>query len=265
MRKYLMLFQNYYATNLEYRTNLITLILWELIGIGTVAILWLSIYRTNSEIGGLNFSHTISYYLLVPLLGFITHVHDSNRLGREIRKGQLSSQLIKPYKIWFASLMYTIAEKINFLTFIFPLYILILIWLNNYFEVGLFTVNSIFTALIIAILGFILHYVIDLSLTWLTFWVDEIWAFRHFKNVVLGILGGVSFPFDFVPQQFRNIIELFPFKFLYYIPISYLLQNRSPSHLLPDLLEIIIWTTAISLIAWKLWQKGIKKYGAYGN
>lgn len=264
MKKYFGLFKNYFSSGLEYRSNLIGLVVLQLIGVGTVLFLWVAAFRSQDSIAGFSLLQVGLYYLLVPLVGFITQVQLSGQLGFEIKDGIFSNYLLKPYNIGFAALMRTLAEKANQLMILLPLYFCVIFIISAIMGGIGFTIKGIIAAAIIAVFGFFLHFILDLTLCWLAFWMGDIWSFQHFKVIVFGILAGVSFPFEFLPRELRTLFEFLPFKYLYYIPLSYLLNKRGLDSLAADLTQILVWGGLIFLLSIYLWKKGLKAYEAYG-
>ncbi|MCA9389856.1 ABC-2 family transporter protein [candidate division WWE3 bacterium] len=265
MQKYLGIFRNYFSSSLEYRSNLIGLIIKEMIGMGVILVLWVTIYQSEETVGGYSLIKTVHYYVLVPFIGIITQVQLSNELGKEIKDGLLSSHLTKPYKLWIGSFMRVLAEKIFTLSMVLPLYILLIIGLDRFFDASLLSMRGVLLGLMICLAGFILHFFLDLAITWLAFWTDDVWSFKHFKDIIFGVLGGVSFPFEFLTPGLQALFHLLPFKFMYYIPLSYMLGDRGADHLVMDLLGITVWIGIMISIAFALWQMGVRKYGAYGG
>lgn len=265
MRKYLGILKNSFSSALEYRSNLAGLVLGQLVGMGVIVVLWLSVYQTEEQVGGFSLAQTVHYYVLVPFIGMVTSVKLSELLGQEIKDGLLSTHLIKPYNLWANAFMRALSVKIYTLAVIGPLYVLLLVLLFYLFDQSILTFWGVVVGTTIALFGFLLHYFLDIGISWLAFWTDDIWAFKHFKSVILGILGGVSFPFEFLPSHLQVLFDLLPFKYLYYVPLSYMLGNRDSDLLLHDLVDMGLWMMIFFLIAQFLWRLGIKKYGAYGG
>jgi len=263
MRKYLQLFKNYQAESWEYRANIVGGIVSELIGIISALIFWLAIYKSNTQIAGYTLNKVIFYYLLMPLIGSITSVWISNKVGSEIKSGFFTNYLIKPNKPILNILTHTFAYKFNYLATTVPVYLIFLIGFS-FFSTIRFSGINILMGLLMAISGFFIHCLMDLAISWLGFWVDDVWSFQHFKNFIFAIFGGVAFPFDFLPSSMRLIFELLPFKFFYYIPASYINNQRSFSYLFSDILSLCLWGTLFYLIGIKLYSAGIKKYAAFG-
>ena len=265
MHKYFALFKTNLALAIEYRSNLIGIIVTDLVGFASIAVLWLSVFRTQSTLGGLTMSDTVLYYLFVPLIGFITQVNMAENVASEIRKGILSTHLLKPQNIWLQYIVKWVAAKVNALIVITPVYILVFLVVGAVYPTHKFSFTLIGVAVIIGLLAFVLSILMDLFFAWTGFWLDDIWWFRHFKYIIFGVLGGASFPFEFLPHFLRTVVDILPLKFMYYVPIQYLLGNRPLSMIPIDLLNIALWGGLIFACAQILWMKGITKYEAYGN
>lgn len=265
MKKYLGLFKNFFASAIEYRAYLIGLMILELISLGSTVILWFAVYSSNNEVGGYNFNDAILYYLAVPFIGSITQVFISDKLSKEIRQGILSNYLLKPYRVWLGAFVDVIANKINYLMLILPIYVGVVLFYFAKTGQG-FNINNLLTGVLVALAAFLMHFVLDLMITWLSFWTHDIWCFVHVKNIIFSIFGGVSFPFDFLSAGLRSVFEFLPFKYLFYIPISYMLGKRAGIEvLLRDLGGMLAWTLLFILIGAFLWEKGLKKYESFGN
>lgn len=237
----------------------------ELIGISGTLILFSSIYSSGGSIAGFNFKQTLLYYLLIPLAGFITMVGVSNELPDEIKNGKFSKYLVKPLNIWFYCFASAISSKVNLLLFSTPFY---LIALTIYFQISkadLFSIDRVLLFIFMALLAFIMHFFLDMVVTWMAFWVDDVWSFRHFKLILFTFFGGVSFPLSFLPVMWRQIVDVLPFKYFYYVPVTYLIGKEQVNNLYFDILQIFLWSTIFLLIGLLLWRKGIKKYESYGN
>jgi ABC-2 type transport system permease protein len=266
MRKYAKLLSNFTQVSFTYRSNIIGSILAEAIFTSSVLMLWVSVFRSNQTVGGLKVNEIILYFLFVPFFGYLTKTNQASKISREIKRGVLSNQLIKPYTIFVSNFVETIGFKINYFVFIIPIYcfILILFFLKN---PGVqITWQGVAITIIFSILSFILNFIAELSIAYSAFWLDEIWALDHIKTILLWLFGGVTFPFELLSTQLRIWFDLLPFKFTYYIPISYLLGNRNPEeYLLFDIAVFAFWCSIFTFLAIVLWRKGIRRYGAYGN
>lgn len=265
MKKYTRLFATYFASSIAYRADLLSTVFLEAISVSSVVILWTAIFRTQHMVASYSFGQTVSYYLAVPVIGFMTQVVVSDRLSREIRTGAFSNYLLRPLTFWRASLTGVLATKLNYLVLVSPIIAGVFLYLHLSGAVRL-SLASLLSALLIAVLAFIFHFVLDLSIAFGAFWLDDVWAFAHIKNILFSVLGGLSFPLDFVTGPLKSMLSFLPFQYLYYVPVSYLLGRRAGIDILAeDAVKLLAWTMAAACLAALLWRFGVRKYGAYGR
>lgn len=266
MGKYVKMFKNRLAAGLQYRANIVGSMLLDLLSLGSTLILWTAIFSENAKISNFNTIDAVLYFLFIPVIGAFTFVFVSDELGREIRQGFLTNYLLKPQNLVIDALTRALASKVNYISTTLPVYIIIILLVSGIFSHKLpITFFTVLLTLITVIIGFFLHFFMDITITWLAFWVGDIWAFYHFKRAAFLIFGGMMYPLDFAPQSIKTIIDLLPFKYLYYVPNSYLLGKRGAESLLSDFLAVVFWIGLFFCLEKLLWRFGLKKYEAYGG
>ena len=264
MNKYKSLFLVQLTSSLEYRASLVSTVLQETVSVISVVLLWLAIYQSQNSVAGYSFANAITYYLLVPVVGFMTQVVLSDKLGQEIKNGFFSNYLLRPARFWLASFMGVLAGKLGYLVLVSPVVVGIIAYLQLSGAIRL-SLATLLPALCVVVLAFVFHFILDLALSFSAFWFDDVWAFWHIKNILFSVLGGVSFPLEFISGPFRALLNALPFQYLYYVPIAYLTGKRSVQNLPGDLTTLLAWTLAAAALAMFLWRFGLKKYGAYGR
>ena len=265
MNKYISLFLSNFAISLEYRSRVVLDIISTVIGLLVFIVFWIIVYQSKDSIGGLTLSETLLYYSLAPLVGFITKVYIGDQIGSEIRSGYLSSYIIRPARIWYTYFSISLARKAATLLTTVPIYLVIVISIVSWQHYNFFTFGGVVAGTLIAILTYLSLFVLDLIIGAIAFWVTDIWWFSHLKQLLFGIFAGMSFPFEFLPEHLQGLFNFLPFKFAYYIPISYLQSTRDLSNLIPDIVQLLVWTVGFTLLAGFVWKKGLIKYDAYGN
>lgn len=265
MKKYWKIFQNHLQTSLSYRANILGSIIYEVIAASSIMILWLAILKNQKTVGTYTFQTLLFYYALAPFVGGLTHVSLSEKLGEEIRYGNFSTQLLRPMSIWTSAFFQEIAYKLNYIATIAPVYALITIAL--FFTSPIFSINlaTIILGILFCGLGFFLHVFFDFMLSWGAFWLTDIWCFRHVKKIFFSIFGGRRFPLDFFTGNLYLLMEFLPFKFIFFLPLTYFLGLRKSTSIAPDLVSWLLWSTAFLFAGYVLWRKGVKKYEAFGS
>jgi ABC-2 type transport system permease protein len=263
MKKYIQLFKNRFSQGLAYRTDHVTITLLVIISAISSLILWLAIFKTTKSINGYGFAETLKYYLLIPIVGSITNI--STETARNIKQGKYSNELLKPYKIIPAQFFIIAAKKSSYLMTSLLFYIAFIILGMIYFDLK-FNFIGISLGFMIALGAFVLHFFIDLTISWIAFWMDEVWSLTHFKSILFFVFGGLSFPLDFLPENLKNLFNLLPFKYLYYIPISYIKGNNlNMFDFIFNIAELALWCFMFYILSKIVLKFGLKKYGAFGN
>ncbi len=264
MKKYISLLKTSFQNSIQYKAVLISDLVFDVIIIGANFVFWSGVYGSGQEIQGFNYGEILIYYLLISLLILITNVNAAEWLGEEIKDGTFTKHLLRPARIFVNLFMGTLAEKLYLAIFTIPVYIIVfvLILINTEVEVS---ADAFLIFLLFSLLSLVLNFFFSLAIGITAFWIDDIWAFTHIKGILIRLLGGQLFPFELLSNSIRNFFEILPFKFMYYIPISYFLENRSLDNLASDLLIYMFWLGIFILISNLLCKKGLKKYGAYGN
>lgn len=261
MNKYLQFFRIGLQNSWEYRVELLAKLLLQAIAVFSVILLWQAIFLEQDSVAGLSADKTIQYFLWLPFIGFITQIDISHNLAKEIRDGEISGRLMKPYSLPLATLPTAAAQKLSNLIIVSPIY-LVVAWLLQLVVEPM----DILLMLVIGLLAFLLHWLLDLTISWAAFWITDVWSFRHLKSIAFSILGGLSFPLAFAGPELQQIMNFLPFKYFYYVPTSYLLGERQlNTYLGSDLLGIGLWSLIIFILARYLWLAGRKRYEAFGG
>jgi ABC-2 type transport system permease protein len=264
MKKYWYLFKSNLAASLEYRGALFTWLLVELVSLTSSLFLWSAVFRTRTTVGSFDFTGILTYYLLIPIIGGFTSIFVSEHLPKKIKNGEISADLLKPYSIAFGTLINQFSIKLTQLTIKLPIYIGLGIFFLVLFHIQL-QPHALLLAFGICLFSYILHFSMDLCLSYLAFWVDDVWSFSLLKQVSLMVFGGLSFPLSLLPEFMKPLFWALPFRFIYYFPTAVAQGSLSNQTILMDFSVLIAWTVGFLILGKILWQKGLKKYSAYGN
>lgn len=252
---------------LVYRGNFLFRAAFGLVPLMATIFLWRAVYAGKSDptVEGYTLAGMTSYYLLVTIVDALTAVTDDDwQIAGDIREGAINQFILKPidymaYRLClFASgrLIYVCVAAIPVALFIF--------FQREYFvlpkdglTLGLFAWSLIMTAL--------LQFFISYTMALLAFWLLEISTFIFILFAFEYIAGGHMFPIDILPGWAANLLYLTPFPYQMFFPVSLYLGRVEGELMWWGLAVQFFWVVFFYFVARAMWNRGVKKYTAFGG
>ena len=224
MRKYLVLFTQEFSRLISYRVNLIVSYFASFI---TPVLMLIALLNTKSTTG-VTVSSLIPYYVIVSQTFVLVKSEIDQKISDMARAGDINNFLLKPMPFFRYMLFSDLAEKIARLTYCLPILLLTVVFYGQvspgqYYSPGtilLFILGFPFCYF----LSFILAYLVGLS----SFWIDEVWAFRNVRWVLIQLFGGVILPYTLFPDKFLQVIKYTPFPYSVSLPARILQGTATP-------------------------------------
>ena len=257
-----------FQNNLQYRFNYLTRTLFSFIPLFALLSLWRTIYAGNERAGeqnGFSQEQMIFYYLLVAVVDVFTAVNEDDwQIAADIREGNISQFLLKPIDYLWYRLCLFFSGRIAFVTMaLFPL-AAFLFYFRQFVQMPasatawfVFPVSLLLTAL--------LQFFISYAMAMLAFWLLEISTLIFILFAFEYLASGHLFPLDILPASLKQILFCTPFPYQLYFPIQVYLGKVSGPELWRGLLIQGLWVLAAYAFARTMWQRGIKKYSAFGG
>lgn len=269
MNKYFHYIKLFFIRAIFVKSDIITLIIVDLITIWSIIFLWLSILGENQSIAGYSLNDTIIYYLLAFYIRSLTFTNSTDNLAFTIKMGQLSEQLLKPRDIVFTQLARVIGDQVFKFLILTPFFLLILFTIFYNFNIPISLNQNLFIGIlfgfIITIIAFLLGVFMDVIIGAVAFWIDEVWSLKHAQLLIFDLLTGKKIPLAFFPAILITISEYLPLRFLLSTPVEYILQKRDISNFSTDLIMLLSWLTIMFIFSKLIFKFGLKKYGAFGS
>ncbi len=266
MKKYLSIFAADWQSQFVYRTNFLLWRVRNILRLVMTYFLWNSIFQSGSVIFGYSRNQMLAYVFLVLIIqSFILSAPSADNIGGEISGGELSNFLVKPVsylKYWFTR---DLSSKL--LNLIFSLFEISFLWLILRPELYL-SLNPLQVAgfLISCGLAVCINYFLNLLARVVTFWVPEYtWGLSFLLLISIEIFSGLIFPLDILPAAGRLALQLTPFPYLIYYPITMLIGKTTGFDLVRVLIQSSVWLLIVYSLSQYFWRKGLKVYGAEGR
>ena len=268
MRKYAHVIAIGIQNSLVYRVNFLFRATFGLIPLLATILLWRAIYegRTDPEgVAGYSLAQMTTYYLVVSLVDMLTGVTDDDwQIAADIRDGAISQFLLKPLNYLVYRFCLYLSGRLIYTTFALLPVGLFIFFLRDYAVLppdlatfGMFLISVLLAGL--------LQFLISFSMAMLALWVLEVSSFIFILYAFEFIAGGQLFPLDILPPLLLDLLYFTPFPYLLYFPVSIYLGRTTGTEIWQGLAIQTLWVLAAALLARLVWERGIKRYGAYGN
>jgi ABC-2 type transport system permease protein len=263
MQKYWLVF---WLTIKEYFVYRINFILWRLrvfLNFLVTFFLWTSVFDATFRFGSYNKPQLLSYIFFANIISNFVLGTRTVDIAGDIINGTIMNYLLKPINFFHYYLTRDLADKLlNLFFVVFEVWLLIFL-----FHPPIFFPHSlifVFWFLIFLTIGTLIGFYINLSISFLGFWSNEVWAPRFLFMTVVFLLSGSYFPLDLLPSTIYFLFLLTPFPYLFYLPTQILLGRLNlinPTVIIAS----FFWLVFSWRFAHQLWLKGNKNYNFFGR
>jgi ABC-2 type transport system permease protein len=267
VKKYFHVMATGIQNSMAYRFHFFTRTFLGFIPVVAVLYVWRTVYEGKDvkEVGVYTFGQMVSYYLLVTIVDALTAVNEDDwQIASDIRDGAISQFLLKPINyLTYRLALFVSGRAVYFIFAAIPLALFIFILRKHFqpppdFETFcLFCVSVALTAL----LQFFTSYVMAL----LAFWLLEVSTFIFIVYAFEYIASGHLFPLDILPASLQHALAFTPFPYQLYFPVSIYLGKTTGTELWQGLGIQFFWVALSYGLAKFVWNRGIRKYAAYGG
>lgn len=205
---------------LTYRIESVVWALLEVVPTSVMLSFWLMLEHTG-KLPHEKAQWLISYYIIVMLLQRITGCHFEEWFSKDIKNGNISHILLKPFSIKMFLAANELSWKvINFL-YVLPILIISIPFMIDYAHTGVFHLQSILLFLLLLPLIYIQRFFISWLISLCAFWFDESDALTHLKWMSEGLFGGSWLPITFFPNMVPGYCSSYTLLLLVYTPYKH--------------------------------------------
>lgn len=268
VQKYMAVLRIGLSNSMEYRANFIMNNVFALVvGAMVNMYLWKAVYNstTQSTIGNLTVWNMLAYVATATVCSRMTQTGRTERnAAEEIRSGDLNKYLLKPISHAMYTLVSSFSERISALIFIVLVAVLVGIPLAQSAGVEISAIGVV-AALPVLLCAMIINSLMSVTISYFAFWFDEVWTFHVVKDISLWFLSGQLLPMSALPETARSIAGLLPFQYLAYVPAGLIIGSIPVADMPGYLAGAVAWVAILSGITALIWQRGLRRFGAYGG
>ncbi|RIK81399.1 MAG: ABC transporter permease [Planctomycetota bacterium] len=218
-----------------------------------------------ARIAGYRYEDFVAYYLLTMISrAFSSMPGLASGVARQIRDGEIKKYLIQPVDMIGFLLLGRIAHKLVYYGVALAPFALVFYLCRGFFpgwpapEVMAAYVASL-------VMAFLLGFFMEAALGLVGFWFLEVSSLLFVYMLFNFFLSGHMFPIDMLPSPLDTIVRLVPLQYLAYFPAAVFLGKIEGSDLAIGLASQAAWVAAFILLSRWLFNRGTKRYSAYGG
>lgn len=247
-----------------YRADFVFFRLTNIIEIVIMIIVWSVIYSNNDVVGGYTYKEMMTYVAIGWLMIFITTNYGlESGISRNIQDGTMTNYLLRPIDYIKYLLVYSVGRSsIAFSSGILTSLAIILLMYDKI--IILSSLVDFVIILIMLFLGYFLNVLVSIIIGLLAFWLNFINGPRYSIRVVVNFLIGRNMPLNILPLVFFKITLLFPFAYIYFMPLQLYLGKISTKQGLMALGVELVWLIVLYGLVRLMWNRGLKKYEGVG-
>lgn len=253
--------------SLQYRLGTAVTLFANLIYLVLVYFLWKAIYASagTNVVNGMTFTDTMIYLILATALFNFLEMFVVWDMSRSIQSGKIILDLLKPmrfreYTFWSYSGSHVVLFALTFI----PTFIVVLIVTNGAIPMGL---NLLWFA-VATVLALIVNFSMEMIVATICLYTESTWGINIVKETIVLLLSGASIPLAFFPEALRQVVDYLPFRAVYDIPLTILLEKNDTNTiegLLPMFGLQLAWAVILTLAGTLFWNHSVKKITVNGG
>ena len=248
------------ARHVAYRAEMTIWILTSLLPLVMLA-LWNAVTE-QGDIAGFGQADVARYFVATLICRQLTGAWVIWELSFVIRTGRLSSQLLRPYPPLLVYALWMLTALPFRLAILSPIVGGLLWWRPELFALPS-PAGLLLTAMSVA-LAWTLNFLVQCAFGCLSFWVDKSDGVFGVWQVVWGLLSGYIAPLAFFPNAWHGVLGWLPFRSTLAVPVELLGGFLDPARAGLDLARQAGWVAIAFVVVVVLWQRGLRRYGAFG-
>ncbi len=204
----------------------------------------------------------IVYFLANVLVGTIRSSWYGQFLPGRIRRGEISSILLKPQPFLIETISNNIAEKIIKLSFLIPMVVFLGYWLSA----KVLSQNILIWVLIVltTLLAAIIFFLLDVIIGMLAFWFEETRSIQELIGVFESLFSGRFIPLVILPLFWKDLANLLPFRYMASLPLEILLGQLNNKQMIGGTIVQAGYLILVIIIYKFISNRGFRRYGASG-
>jgi ABC-2 type transport system permease protein len=252
---------------MSYRTNFwLSTVVTFVVELALAWFLWSAVFRETgrSVIAGFTLSAMVYYYVAAILLGKLVKGPEREMdVSQEIYDGGLTRYLLYPTNYFGFKYAQQLGQTVPAVVelAVFGAAAMLVLPPPEGLDVSAQTVAM--AAVSVAVSN-LLHFLLVFPIESVAFWADNVWSLNVMYRFVSQMLGGLMLPLSLFPEWSQPLLDLLPFKYLYYFPAMTLLGHVAPAEWTRGIATSLVWCAVIAVVGNVVWRRGTRQYTGVG-
>lgn len=263
MRKYAFIFKATLLESFQYVMNILLGFITFFMMLFVFICLWNYIYSDSSNIiNGYTMEQMIWYVILTEIMWFGSRNPTlSRQIADDIKSGTIAYGINKPYHY----ILYIIAKHLGEITVKMLLFTGagLIIGCTFVGPIPAFTLYQLPFILISLFLGIMINAFIRMSISVLSFWIEDAIPFHWIYDKLILVVG-ILFPIEMFPAWAQPAIRCSPIYVVTYGPAKLMIDYSNTTFLRVLWVQVIYFIITM-LILFALFQRGVKKLNVNGG
>ncbi|MCM1272008.1 MAG: ABC-2 family transporter protein [Clostridium sp.] len=249
--------------SMTYKFNVYGNILMQTILMLTTSFFWKALYQNAETVQGVEVDSMLTYTIISSCISVVLTTNVERRITKSVEKGTIAVDLMRPVNLFAVFFAEDIGNVVAlFFQNLLPIIFIGCIFIQVPLPASGFSLFMFFVSLLIA---FFINWLIAAMFGMWSFTAINMDALIQVKRHVLRLLSGSMIPLWFFPAWLRTILELFPFAYLYQLPLSIYIGKYDEHSLVRGIGIQLIWLIALSVLFYVLQKRVTKRVMIQGG
>lgn len=222
-------------------------------------------YGGKTDIQGYTMEQMVWFFTANLLVNTFVWNSCVGEISGKILSGDLTMDLLRPISFYCYEMARSVSNRFISLSVDFlPGLLLYSLILPPKFV----TFVSVIRAFLVIIPAFFLNYITASLIGLCAMWVKNSTSLYAISTILISFAGGCLIPMEFYPDWLVQLTDFLPYKYIYYLPIQYILNRemvQGSLFLLQTLLIQAGWILVLRLLYHLGWKHLLRQYGAVGG
>ena len=256
-KAYFYVFKIQIQKTLAYRFDVYSNILGQCIVMFATAFFWKALYTGYDTVQDVALNDMYIYTIISSAMAMLFSINVENRVSDSVWKGTVATDMVKPINLFG---IYFFEDLGHTTSVIFQNVVPILVIGSVFITIPKPTsVISFLLFMISLVMSYLINWLLAACFSTLAFVVIQIGPMRATKEHLIRLLSGSIIPMWFFPEGLRNVLELFPFVYIFQLPLDIYIGKVDTVAAMPRVGIQLAWMI-ILLLLFQYLQKRITKH-----